>query len=69
MANKLLQETEEPGIDLNDENIKNLVKSIYYALLMQSVYSATLLYNLIRQFALAFNEKKEAMFWILFGLI
>lgn len=49
----------ENKLSVDDENIKNLVKAIYYVFLMQSVYSATLLYDLVCQFCSAFDEKEK----------
>lgn len=54
------QSSSKNNINLNDENIKNLVKAIYYVFLVQSVYSATLLYNLVRQFCFAFKDESKA---------
>lgn len=49
----------ENKLNMDDENIKNLVKSIYYVLLTQSIYGATLLYDFVSQFCLAFNDEEK----------
>ena len=45
--------------NVNDENISNLVKSIYMTYLNARLHSCSQLYILVRQFAKAFGEEEE----------